>query len=397
MLERIKVLSYSIRELVPLAKELEKRGKDVIYLNIGDPLKYDFKTPKHVIEALCKAAKKGFNYYSESEGLYELREAIAKKEHEINRVNIEATDVIVTQGVSEGINFLLAALIEENDEVFLPSPLYPLYANYVRFYGGKPKFYKLIRRENKWSTDISDIIDNLSKKTKAMVLINPNNPTGALIPEEELLKIIEIASENNLILISDEIYDQIVFEGKFRSLASLTKEIPVIGLNGFSKTFLVTGWRIGYIYFYDPEDVISDIKDSVLKMARNRLCTNTTVQKAMAYALKEGFSHLNDFLSKLKRRRELVIKILDETELITLEKPEAAFYAFPKIEVRGKWVSDEDFAKKLLKEKKVLVVPGSGFYMYEDGFFRIVTLPPEEVLEEALYRIIKFVETFSKN
>ena len=268
--ERTRSIKYAIRDVLAFAKKLEKKGKKIIYLNIGDPCKYDFDTPEYIKQALAKAVEKGNNWYAPSEGLPELREAICDKEKKVNGVSIQAEDVIVTQGISEGIQMLMAAVVEPGDKVLVPGPAYPPYMSYVKFFGGKAVSYETVEEDN-WQPNIEDLERKISAKTRAIVIINPNNPTGALYNERVIKAIVDLAGEHNLLLISDEIYDRIVFRRGFTSTAHIAKDVPVIGMNGFSKAYLMTGWRLGYMYFYDPQGNLAELKECVAKEARIRL------------------------------------------------------------------------------------------------------------------------------
>ena len=393
--DRIGLISYAIRELVPLAREMERKGEKVIYLNIGDPLKYDFDTPHHIKEALYEGTLKGYNYYSVSEGLDELREAIAYKEKKFNGVDITAEEVIVTQGVSEAIAFIAATLLNSGDEILVPDPTYPLYQTYIRVFHGKPVFYGTIE-ENGWQPDIDDIRSKISEKTKAIVIINPNNPTGSVYDEKTEKAILDVAAEHDIIVISDEIYDRIVFDATFKSTAALSKDVPIIGLNGFSKVYLMTGWRLGYMYVYDPTQKYRDILVSALvKMARCRLSASTPVQYAGIAAIKGPQDHVKDMVAKIRRRRDYLYKRISEIDGMSSILPKGAFYIFPNISRIEK--DDKLFALKLLKEEKVLVVHGSGFGPSGAGHLRIVLLPPIELLEEAMSRIEHFIKKMYGN
>jgi len=394
--ERIFHIRYAIRELVPLAKQLEARGEKIIYLNIGDPLKYDFDTPGHIKEALHKAVLEKHNYYSLSQGDPELREAIAYKEKTWHGVEIDPSDIVVTQGVSEAIGFVCAVLLNPGDELLVPEPSYPLYNVYPQLYGAKSVVYQC-SEENDWQPDIDDIREKITGKTKGIVIINPNNPTGALYEEKTVKEILDVAAEHSLVVISDEIYDGIVFEGTFKSTASLTKDTPVIVLNGFSKTFLMTGWRLGYLYIRDPtEKYREDLLQAFIKMARCRLCAATPIQKAAVAALRGPLDHLTEMIKKLKERRDYVFKRIKENSYLSSVKPKSAFYIFPRIDVQGTWKNDRDFAEKLLLEEKVLIVHGSGFGKVGKNHFRAVFLPPTPILEEAFNRIEAFIKKHKK-
>jgi alanine-synthesizing transaminase len=391
--ERVRTIEYAIRDVIAYAKQLTKTGKKIFYLNIGDPVAFDFDTPTHVKQALTKAVEEGANSYSPSEGLVELRQAISQKEKRVNDVDVPADDIIVTAGISEGIQMVMAALIDDGDEILLPGPTYPPYIAYAKFFGGKPVTYETVE-ENGWQPNIDDLRSKISEKTRGIVVINPNNPCGALYEEKIVKQIIDLASENEVPIISDEIYDQILYEKRFVSTAHLAKDVPVIGLNGFSKAYLMTGWRLGYIYFHEQNNELQELKQCILKEARIRLCVNTPVQKAGAAALTGPQDHIEEMVEKLRKRRDYAWKRLNEMEGISCAKPEAAFYVFPKIHgVGSKWRSDREFVLKLLNETGVLFVHGSGFdTVYGSGHFRGVFLPPVETLEQAFNKVERFME-----
>jgi tyrosine/nicotianamine family aminotransferase len=391
--ERVRTIEYAIRDVIVHARKVAKTGKKIYYLNIGDPVAFDFDTPKHIKQALVKAVEEGANEYSPSEGLPELREAITQKEKRVNGVDISADDVIVTQGISEGIQMIMAALTDADDEILLPGPTYPPYISYTKFFGGKPITYETVEDEC-WQPNIDDLRSKISKKTRGIVIINPNNPCGALYEEKIVKQILDLAGEYDLPVLSDEIYDQIIYEKKFVSTAHLAKDVPVIGLNGFSKAYLMTGWRLGYLYFHDQKDQLQELKQCIEKEARIRLCANTPVQKAGVTALNGPQHHIKDMVEKLKQRRDYTLKRLDKIEGVSCAKPEGAFYVFPKIHAVGsKWKTDMEFALDLLKETGVLFVHGSGFDpIYGAGHVRGVILPPIETLEQAFNEMERFME-----
>jgi tyrosine/nicotianamine family aminotransferase len=389
----VKTIEYAIRDIIVHAREAAKTGKKIFYLNIGDPVAFDFHTPPHIRQALCKAVEEGANNYSPSEGLPELRQAIAEKERRVNSVNISAEDVIVTSGISEGIQMMMAALMDEGDEILLPGPAYPPYISYAKFFGGKPVTYEITEKE-KWQPNIDDLRRKISKKTRAIAIINPNNPCGALYGEKTVKQIIDIAGEHELPVLSDEIYDQITYTENFCSTAHLAKDVPVVGLNGFSKVHLMTGWRLGYIYFYSQRNQLNELKQCIEKEARIRICANTPVQKAGIAALNGPQDHVKDLVSRLRKRRDYAWKRLNEIEGLSCAKPEGAFYVFPKIHAVGsKWKTDIEFSLDLLKETGVLLVHGSGFDpKYGAGHVRGVFLPPVETLEQAFNEIELFMK-----
>ena len=391
--ERVQSIEYAIRDVIVYAKQIAKMGKRIFYLNIGDPVAFDFDTPQHVKEALAKAVDEGANRYSPSEGLPELRQAISEKEQRINSVEISPENIIVTSGISEGIQMVMAALLDAGDEILLPGPTYPPYISYARFFGGKPVTYETVESEG-WQPNIDDLRSKVSEKTRGIVIINPNNPCGALYDENVVRQILDLAGEYGVPVLSDEIYDRIVYEKTFVSAASLAKDVPVVGLNGFSKVYLMTGWRLGYMYFSDVENRLEELRQCITKEARIRLCTNTPVQKAGVAALNGSQEHVKEMVDKLRERRDYAWKRINEIEGMSCAKPEAAFYVFPKVKgVGSKWNTDRDFVLELLRETGVLVVHGSGFDpIYGSGHLRGVFLPPIEMLDQALNEVESFME-----
>ncbi|MBU7014389.1 MAG: aminotransferase class I/II-fold pyridoxal phosphate-dependent enzyme [Theionarchaea archaeon] len=379
--DRVSRIEYAIRDVVVPATELEKKGITVMKLNIGDPLKFDFETPHHMIEALCQAAEDNMNFYGPSEGLPRLRQAICNREQSLNTRTCSPEQIIVTNGISEGISMLFGALLEPNDEILVPGPSYPPYMAYARFYGGKSVSYRTIEEEG-WIPDTNDLEAKISERTKAIVVINPNNPTGAVYPKKVLLKLQEVAADHNVLLITDEIYDEMVFD-KPHETVPLT-DAPMVVVNGFSKVYLATGWRMGYAIFSNCDE----LKEAVLRQARIRLCTNTLCQVAAAEALEGSQDHIPVLVKKLKERRDFAWKRLNEIEGVSASKPEGAFYIFPKIPAND----DKKFVLDLLREKHVLFVHGSGFCPeFGKGHLRSVVLPTVDVLEEAYGRLEEFV------
>ena len=391
--DRVQKIEYAIRDIIPYAKQVAKTGKKIYYLNIGDPNAFDFDTPPHIKQALTQAVEEKKNFYSPSEGLPELREAISQKEKRVNNIEISPEDVIVTSGISEGIEMILAALLNPGDEILLPGPTYPPYISYAKFFGANPVTYETVE-ENGWQPNIEDLRKKISKKTRAIAIINPNNPCSALYESKTVGEILDLAAEHDIPVLSDEIYDQIVFEKRFISTASQAKDVPVIGLNGFSKVYLMTGWRLGYLYFHNPQGRLNELKECTEKEARIRICANTPVQKAGVAALNGPQDHIKTTVEKIRQRSIFAWKRLNEIEGISCTRPEGAFYVFPKIHTVGsKWKNDMDFTLNLLKETGVLFVQGSGFDpIYGAGHVRGVVLPPLETLEKALNEIEQFMK-----
>jgi alanine-synthesizing transaminase len=386
-------IEYAIRDVIVHTQELIKNGKKIYYLNIGDPAAFDFKTPQYVKDALCKAIDHDENYYSPSEGRLELREAIVRKEKRVNDVDITPGNVLVTEGISEGIQMILAALVERGDEILFPGPTYPPYISYTKFFDGRPVAYETIEEEG-WVPDIDDLRNKITQKTRAIVITNPNNPTGSVYSGKYIKEMLDIAGEHNLPVLSDEIYDQLTYEKPFVSTANLSKDVPVIGLNGFSKVYQMTGWRLGYMYFKGEGEILDALRLGVEKQCRIRLCANTPVQIAGAAALNGPQDFVKGIVDRLRERRDYAWKRLNEIPGISVTKPEGAFYIFPKIEDIGKrWKNDMDFVVDLLKQTGVLIVNGSGFDpVYGKDHARIVFLPPCEELEEAFNSLEQFMK-----
>ncbi len=391
--KRAKAIEYAIRDVIVNAGPITKTGKKIFYLNIGDPVAFDFPTPEHIKQALIEAVKSGNNFYSPSEGIPELRQAIAEKEKRVNNVDVPAENVLITAGVSEGIQMLIAALIENGDEILVPGPAYSPYISYTKAYGGMPVAYETVEEEN-WQPNIDDLRSKISEKTRAIVINNPNNPTGALYKSKLVKQMLDVAGEHELLILSDEIYDQIRYEGDYASTAHLGKDLPVVGLNGFSKVYLMTGWRLGYMYFNEPNRELEELKKTIEKEQRIRICANTPVQMAGIVALRGPQDHVKNLVEKLKIRRDYAWKRLNEIREVSCAKPEGAFYVFPKIHSIGsKWKTDMEFAVELLKETGVLLVHGSGFDpIYGAGHVRAVFLPPIEMMEQAFKEIEHFMK-----
>lgn len=390
-------IEYAIRDVIVHTQDLIKKGKKIYYLNIGDPAAFDYKTPQYVKDALCKAIDQDDNYYSPSEGRIELREAIVKKEKRVNNVDITADKVLITEGISEGIQMVLAALVEKGDEILFPGPTYPPYISYTKFFEGTPVAYETIEKEG-WIPNIDDLRSKISPKTKAIVITNPNNPTGSVYSAKMIQEIIDIAGEHNLPILSDEIYDQLTYEKPFVSTAYLAKDVPVVGLNGFSKVYQMTGWRLGYMYFKGEGKILDDLRLGVEKQCRIRLCANTPVQIAGAAALNGPQGFVKGIVEKLKQRRDYAYKRLNEIEGVSTTKPEGAFYIFPRIhDIGARWKNDMEFVIELLRETGVLIVNGSGFdSIYGKDHARIVFLPPIEELEKAFDAMEEFMRNKEK-
>jgi len=385
--KKVAGVEYAIRDIVLAARKVQKKGIPISYLNIGDPVQFGFQPPDNVKEALIRAVRNGENFYSTSEGLPELRDAIAQKEN-AKGLSIGGDNVLVTNGVSEGLDMVISSIVEEGDEVLLPGPYYPPYASYVRLHGGIPIEFA-VDLENS-TPDLEDLRSKITSKTVAICLISPNNPTGAVFNEKSLQSLIDIANEHNIYLICDEIYDQITFDKKFTGIGKVADDSPVIVLNGFSKVHLMSGWRIGYIAFNESPK-LDAIRESLPKLARVRIATSLPIQHAALESLRGPQGYIADFVNELQKRRDFVVKRLNSIPGLSCPNVRGAFYAFPKIET-DKYGTDKEFVMNLLEKTGVLTVHGSGFgEKYGQGYFRVVFLPDIDTLDSALNKIEDFM------
>jgi alanine-synthesizing transaminase len=386
--DRTNGVEYAIRDIILHARKYESNGGQVIYLNIGDPVKYDFNTPDHIKSALVNAVKDNKNYYTDSEGLPELKKAVTEKESQ-KGMSVTEEDVLVTNGVSEGLDMILASIVDPNSEVLMSGPYYPPYASYVKFYGGKPVEFRINEDDR---PDLEDLISKITPRTRALCIISPNNPTGEVFDRKSLQQLIDIAAEHNLYIITDEIYDKIVFDDQFTGIGKVAKDAPVILLNGFSKSYLMTGWRCGYVCFNSNASGLDELRKNVPKLARVRISANLPVQVAAVEALRGPQTHIIDLVEKLRKRRDYVVKRLNAIEGISCRIPHGAFYVFPKVYLDRYWEDDQQFVLDLLSKTGVLTVHGSGFgKAYGSSHFRIVYLPKEEVLEQAMDKLELFM------
>ncbi|MDR3206565.1 MAG: aminotransferase class I/II-fold pyridoxal phosphate-dependent enzyme, partial [Candidatus Methanoplasma sp.] len=331
------------------------------------------------------------NGYGDSQGNLNLRKAIVDREYEKHGVRITPEDVYVTSGLSECISVMMATLVDPGDEILVPGPGYPSYSQYIKFYDGVAVPYRQMEEED-WRPDVDMIRKRITSKTKAIIVINPNNPTSAVYDEKTLREIGDIAAENMVPLISDEIYDKLMFNGKFFSLSRLPDDIPRVILNGFSKVNLIPGWREGYCYFMDKHGVLDDIREGMMRQFRIRICPNVPCQEAARVSLQGPQDYIKEMNRKLKERADFTYKRLNEIPGISTNRAKGAFYMFPKVELTD-WETDKDFALSLIDEEGVVVVNGSGFCTeFGQGHFRTILLPPMNVLEEAYDRLDRFMK-----
>jgi alanine-synthesizing transaminase len=385
---RLDQVRYAIRDVAVLAEQLTREGKTILPLHIGDPLNFDFHTPPHLIEAVHKAMCDGRNGYAPSLGVPEAVEAI-RAEAERNGIrNVQS--VFLTAGVSEAIDLCLTALVNPGENILTPCPDYPLYPAVLAKLGAQPNRYRL-DEENRWEPDLDELERRISAGTRAILVSNPNNPTGAVYSRQTLERIAELARQNHLVIIADEIYDKLILEGApHTSLAALAPDVPVVTLNGLSKSYLVPGWRVGWGVVSGEAAAVKPYLEGIHQLLRARLCSNHPQQYAVRPALEGPQDHLAEFRAKLRARRDLTVNWCRAIPHMSCVAPHGAFYAFPKIEVP---VSDDQFVKQLLMEKQVLAVHGGGFGQAPGTkHIRVVFLPDEATLERAYQGMRAFIE-----
>jgi len=386
--ERSKNVKYAIRDIAVLAKQVEKEKK-VLYLNIGDPNRFDFDTPDYLKKAVINAMNSGNNYYADSIGIREAVEALVKYNNNLG-ITTDAGSVMFTTGVSEAINVFIASIINSGESMLIPSPSYPLYSAYLDLFGCEKKFH-VLDEENGWNLDLADMEKKINEKTRAITIINPNNPTGGVYDRKTLKGLVDLAGQYNLVILSDEIYDEMILDGAMCHVAAISKDVPVVTCNGLAKNFLAPGWRTGWMAITDRDQKMTEAREAMMQLGRARLCSTTPMQFAVKPALEKRRTHAKATLKKLRARRDLTFKRINEIDGLSLVKPKAAFYAFPRINFR---TDDKEFVVGMLREEGVATVHGSGFDMPQH--FRIVYLPNEKILNEAFDKIEKYVKKVRK-
>jgi alanine-synthesizing transaminase len=381
-------VSYAIRDLAVAADQVASQGHQILYLNIGDPCKFDFPTPPHMIEAAARAMRDGFNGYGESLGERNAVRAIRDQAEANGFQNIQG--IMVGYGSGEVIDNCLTALLNPGENVLTPCPDYPLYGAVLGKLGAEINEYYL-SEENGWQPDLEDLAARINPRTKAILLINPNNPTGAIYSRATLERIADLARKHNLLILADEIYDKLIIDDECEhlSIATIAPDLPVITFNGLSKAYLVPGWRIGWAIATGPAESLGNYLEAVYKLLRARLSAPHPFMHAIAPALEGPQDHLKTVRAKLRSRRDLTVAWAARTPRVSLVAPQGAFYAFPKLDIAEE---DIQFVTGLLQEKHVLCVHGSGFGQRPGTrHMRIVFLPQEEVLEQAYGGITEFI------
>lgn len=385
---------YDVRgPVVDEAARMEKSGTHVLKLNIGNPAPFGFRTPDEVVHDMQSQLTE-CEGYSDSKGLFSARKAIMQYAQLKNIPNVSIDDIYTGNGVSELINLSMSALLDNSDEVLVPAPDYPLWTACVTLAGGKAVHY-ICDEQAEWYPDMNDIKKKITDKTKAIVIINPNNPTGALYPKEVLQEIVNIARENQLIIFSDEIYDRLVMdEEEHVSIASLAPDLFCVTFSGLSKSHMIAGFRIGWMILSGNKNLAKDYIEGINMLSNMRLCSNVPAQSIVQTAL-GGHQSVNNYIipgGRIYEQREFIYKALNDIPGISAVKPKAAFYIFPKIDTKKfNILDDEKFALDLLKEKKILIIHGGGFNWEKPDHFRVVYLPRIDVLEDATQKLSEFL------
>ena len=388
--QRLDNVRYAIRDLASVADEVTKQGHRVLSLNVGDPNIFDFQTPPHLIEAVYKAMRDNKNGYAPSPGIPEALDAIRD---EAARKGISTVqDAFVTSGASEAVDVCLTALVNPGESILTPSPDYPLYSAVLSKLGIPVIAYDL-NEDDGWQPDLIDVRHKITSRTRAIVLINPNNPTGALCSRRVLEQLAELARRNNLVIFADEIYDKLILDGgendQHISIASIAPDVPVVTFGGLSKNYLAPGWRIGWGIVSGDVTAVKPYVEGIHRLLRARLCANHPEQYAIKAALDGPQDHLTEVRHKLRARRDLTVQWCNSTARVNCVSPRGAFYAFPRLDIKE---GDDVFVKELCRQKHVLVVHGSGFGQKPGTrHFRIVFLPDEPTLTTAYQSIGEFI------
>lgn len=391
---------YDIRgPIMDEANRMIAAGEEILKLNIGNPAPFGFRAPDSVVEAM-KNLLTDTEGYSDSRGLPAAREAILEYARKKNLPNVSMEDIYTGNGVSELITMSMQGLLDAGDEVLVPSPDYPLWTASVTLAGGTAVHY-LCDEKSDWMPDIQDMRSKVTDRTKGIVVINPNNPTGALYPKELLEQIVQIAREHQLILFADEIYDRLVMDGReHTALASLAPDLLTVSMNGLSKSHLLAGYRCGWMCLAGRKDYVKGYIEGLNLLSSMRLCSNVPAQSLIPAALADTESTKEMLVpgGRVYEQREFIYHALNEIPGVSAVKPKAAFYIFPKIDTERFGITDDEkFALDFLKAEHILVTQGGGFHWEKPDHFRIVYLPKLDVLKTAVERLAEFLSDYHQN
>ena len=391
---------YDVRgPVVDEAARMEEAGMKILKLNIGNPAPFGFTAPEEVIFDMRDNIMNSQGY-SDSRGIFSARKAIMQYAQIKHIPNVTMKDIYTGNGASELIQLSLNALLNDGDEILIPSPDYPLWTACANLAGGKAVHY-ICDEEAEWYPDLKDMESKITDRTKALVIINPNNPTGALYPKELLEQIVEIARRHELMIFSDEIYDRLVMDGEEHiSILSLDPDLFCVTFSGLSKSHMICGFRVGWMILSGNKKIAKGYIEGLNMLSNMRLCSNVPGQSVIQTAL-GGYQSVNEYIvpgGRIYEQREVIYKLLNDIPGLSAVKPKAAFYIFPKIDVKRFNITDDtQFALDFLREKRVLFVPGSGFNWKQPDHFRIVYLPRETVLKESMVKMRDFLSTYHQN
>lgn len=389
---------YDIRgPVMDEAIRMEAEGEKILKLNIGNPAYFGFRAPDNII-AHMEANLTCTEGYSDSKGLFAAREAILRYCKKKNIPNVGMNDIYTGNGVSELITLSMQGLLDNGDEILVPAPDYPLWTASVTLAGGKAVHY-ICDEQSHWYPDVEDMEKKITDKTKGIVVINPNNPTGSLYPKEVLEKIVDVARRHELILFADEIYDRLVMDGKEHvALASLAPDLLTLSFNGLSKSHLIAGYRCGWLCLAGDKSHAKGYVEGLNLLASMRLCSNVPAQSILPTALDDenAAASIIEKGGRIYEQREYIWNHLNSIPGLSAEKPDAAFYIFPKMDERFHILDDERFALDFLKQQHILITHGGGFHWETPDHFRIVFLPELDVLAESCDRMAEFFETYKQ-
>ena len=388
---------YDVRgPVVEEADRMIAQGVEVLKLNIGNPAPFGFRAPEEVVQDMAMNLRDSEGY-SDSKGIWSARKAIMQYAQNLNIPGVTMNDIYTGNGVSELINLSLSALLDDGDEILIPAPDYPLWTACATLAGGKVVHY-LCDEESEWNPDLQDIERKVNDRTKAIVVINPNNPTGAVYPKEILEGIVKIAREHGLIIFSDEIYDRLLMDGyTHTSIASLAPDCFCVTFSGLSKSHMIAGFRVGWMILSGNKEIAKDYIEGIKMLSSMRLCSNVPAQSIVQTAL-GGTQSVKTYVNatgRVTKQRDFIVERINSIPGLSVVKPKAAFYCFPKLDVEKFNIHDDmQFAYDLLRREHVLLVQGTGFNWPNPDHFRIVYLPRRAVLHEAMDKIEHFLSTY---
>lgn len=391
---RIASFSYAIRNIVAEAKKVELSGRTVRYLNIGDPVAFGFQTPPHLIEAVIRAMRDRQNGYGPSVGIEAARVAVAA-EYSGRGMPVTPDRVVLTAGTSEGIELALNAIADPGDEVLVPMPTYPLYTAVLPKIGARPVYYRTDAARG-WQPDLDHLRSLIGPRTRAIVVIDPNNPTGAVYSRDVRLELISLAETYGLVVLADEVYGDLAYDGPVAPIGSLAPDAPIVSFSSLSKGYLAPGWRAGWLAV-GRSDRLDEVLTGIRKLADGRLCSTVPMQHAVTAALTGDRSHQRAFRDALAEHARLTVDRLNAIDGMTCTAPAAAFYAMPRLRL-PEGTTDEQFVLRLLRDTGILVVHGSGFGMPPgEGFFRVVFLAPPAELSAVYEDLAAFIRSYCSN